>query len=176
MIILEVESKCLVHARMNSGSWAAKGKVGSKWIWLILIQVIFSTASTLILMRKSSILCMLYLYLEPHHCRKLLEMVEWSCGTDHTSTSSFPFTGANSFDIAEWYTCATVTWKFHSLRTSYKGSIASCNVPRVLQLAWLVHHRDPWEMTVGFEGLSCGVIGFSTSYGVFWLHLRDLLL
>ena len=28
---------------------------------------------------------------------------------------------------------------------------------------------------MGFEGLSCGVIGFSIAHGVFWLHLRDLL-
>lgn len=50
-----------------------------------------------------------------------------------------------------------------------------CNVPifsRFLWLAWSVHHH---ELTVGFEDLSCGVIGFPAAYGVFWLCLRDLL-
>lgn len=46
---------------------------------------------------------------------------------------------------------------------------------KFLQLACLVHHCNPRELILRFEGLSCGVIGFSVAYGVFWLHLRDLL-
>ena len=42
-------------------------------------------------------------------------------------------------------------------------------------MAWLVHHYDPRELTMGFEGLNYGVIDFLAPYGVFWLHLRDLL-
>lgn len=56
-----------------------------------------------------------------------------------------------------------------------------------LQLARLVHHRDPrklavgfegrdpHKLAVGFEGLNYVVIGFPTAYSVFWLHLRELL-
>ena len=46
---------------------------------------------------------------------------------------------------------------------------------KFLQLAWSVYHRAPHELTMGFEGLSCGVIGFPVAHGVFWLLSRDLL-
>ena len=53
-----------------------------------------------------------------------------------------------------------------------------CNVPifsKFLQLARSIHHRVPHELRVGFEGLNYVVIGLPATYGVFWLHLRDLL-
>ena len=53
-----------------------------------------------------------------------------------------------------------------------------CNVPifsKFLQLARSVHHRNPHELTIRFQGLSCVVIGFPAAYGMFWLRLRDLI-
>ena len=78
-------------------------------------------------------------------------------------------------------------WDPSELRFSFCSGIAwgqtilgreDSNVPifsRFLQMARLVHHCDPRELTVGFEGLNCVVIGSPTAYGVFWLRLRDSL-
>lgn len=76
------------------------------------------------------------------------------------------------------FVCIYVFFVCIQLTCTYTFTYTYCNAPifsRFLQLAKSVHHRDPCELTVGFEGLSCVVIGFSAAYGVFWLYLRDLL-
>ena len=51
--------------------------------------------------------------------------------------------------------------------TKYQTYSNVLSFSNFLQLARSVHHRDPRELVIGFEGLSYVVIGFPTAYGVF---------